>query len=65
MVTAPDLSQAKPQTPLCNDCHGAGTVVMSVCCGRGCATCPGGDTMMQAVPCYRCKGSGHITPRSP
>ena len=41
----------------CPTCHGAGTVVMSLCCGRGCATCPG-DGMMRAVDCDRCGGTG-------
>ena len=45
------------QGPSCPACHGAGTVVMSLCCGRGCATCPG-DGMMRAVDCDHCGGTG-------
>ncbi|MGC4027331.1 MAG: hypothetical protein QM696_00460 [Steroidobacteraceae bacterium] len=45
----------------CPACHGAGTVLMSLCCGRGCATCPG-DGMLQQVECGRCRGAGHLAP---
>jgi DnaJ-class molecular chaperone len=34
---------------------------MSLCCGRGCATCPG-DGMFQQVECHRCRGAGHLKP---
>ncbi len=50
------MSDTEPA--LCPDCNGVGNVIMSTCCGRGCATCPGGEAMIQAVPCYRCKGRG-------
>ena len=46
-----------PQPAACPACHGAGTIVMSLCCGRGCATCPG-DGMLRAVDCDRCGGTG-------
>jgi DnaJ-class molecular chaperone len=36
---------------------------MSLCCGRGCATCAG-DGAMEAVSCYRCKGSGALPARN-
>ena len=52
------------QGPPCPTCHGAGTVVMSLCCGRGCATCPG-DGMMRAVDCDRCGGTGTQVDASP
>jgi len=37
---------------------------MSLCCGRGCATCPG-DGMMRAVDCDRCGGIGTQVDASP
>jgi DnaJ-class molecular chaperone len=50
----------EPQEPTlrpCPACNGNGSVVMSLCCGRGCATCPG-DGMMRAIDCDRCGGTG-------
>ncbi|MEN9705408.1 MAG: hypothetical protein RLZZ393_1287 [Pseudomonadota bacterium] len=41
----------------CPACNGNGSVVMSLCCGRGCATCPG-DGMLRELDCDRCKGTG-------
>lgn len=49
-----------PTPPPCPDCNGVGNILMSTCCGRGCATCPGPDLMLQAVPCWRCKGRGTL-----
>jgi len=53
-------------TPPCLACNGNGTIVMSLCCGRGCATCPG-DGMMRALVCERCGGTGQqaVTPATP
>ncbi|MEO6184745.1 MAG: hypothetical protein ABIP38_02935 [Steroidobacteraceae bacterium] len=48
-----------PEPPVCPACHGVGTVLMSLCCGRGCATCPG-DGMFDNVECHRCRGAGHL-----
>ncbi|MFM1884864.1 MAG: hypothetical protein RL026_21 [Pseudomonadota bacterium] len=47
---------ATPSLP-CPGCNGAGHTLMSLCCGRGCATCPQ-DGRLEAVSCYRCKGTG-------
>jgi DnaJ-class molecular chaperone len=46
-----------PTPPPCPACNGVGTIVMSLCCGRGCATCPG-DGMMRTIDCDRCGGTG-------
>jgi DnaJ-class molecular chaperone len=51
----PDIPPHPPSP--CPACNGNGTIVMSLCCGRGCATCPG-DGMMRALDCERCGGSG-------
>lgn len=49
-------------TETCRGCNGAGSIVVSLCCGRGCATCPG-DGMMQAVECHGCRGRGVVPAR--
>lgn len=54
-VAGPAGSPAPAAQP-CPGCNGAGTVVVSLCCGRGCATCTG--EQMQAVECYGCRGTG-------
>jgi DnaJ-class molecular chaperone len=54
---SPELAEEIPAP--CPKCHGAGTVLMSLCCGRGCATCPG-DGMFENVACFRCNGTGHL-----
>lgn len=43
-------------TRACSHCNGVGSIIVSLCCGRGCATCVG--EQMQAVECFSCKGSG-------
>lgn len=45
----------------CSHCNGIGSIVVSLCCGRGCLTCIGDQ--MQAVECYSCKGSGSAEAR--
>jgi hypothetical protein len=55
----PDGTDDATQTAPCLTCQGAGAVVMSLCCGRGCATCPG-DGMLRAVDCDRCGGTGTL-----
>lgn len=40
----------------CTGCNGVGSIIVSLCCGRGCATCVGDQ--MQAVECYGCRGTG-------
>jgi DnaJ-class molecular chaperone len=61
MQNAPDNRDRTPAPQPCTACHGAGTVLMSLCCGRGCATCPG-DGMFENVECFRCRGAGHLVP---
>lgn len=43
-------------TDLCSHCNGVGSIILSLCCGRGCVTCVG--EQMQAVECFSCAGSG-------
>ncbi len=48
-MQADSSNDATPgESQVCPACHGAGTVLMSLCCGRGCATCPG-DGMFENV----------------
>ena len=60
----PHMPQPPPESaaplPPCSSCHGVGSIVMSLCCGRGCPTCPG-DGMLEAVSCYSCQGTGTLT----
>jgi hypothetical protein len=49
------VSIAGDATP-CTGCNGVGSIIVSLCCGRGCATCVGDQ--MQAVECYGCRGTG-------
>jgi DnaJ-class molecular chaperone len=60
MEAASAPANAAPETA-CPACQGTGTVLMSLCCGRGCATCPG-DGLFQDVECHRCRGAGHLAP---
>jgi hypothetical protein len=57
-VVLSESSTSGPQAA-CPGCNGVGSIVMSLCCGRGCATCPG-DQAMEAVQCYRCGGTGRL-----
>jgi len=57
-LSTPDAAP-EPPLPACTACNGAGAILMSLCCGRGCATCPG-DGLMRQVDCYRCTGTGQI-----
>lgn len=45
----------------CPHCNGVGSIVVSLCCGRGCLTCVGDQ--LQAVECFSCKGSGSAEAR--